>query len=76
MKKQQKNQYYLERAKNISPKDLTYLEKCKEVKIFSNKEVTQILDFILKAVQLDVGSLKEQKGILYFINYSITVRLK
>lgn len=76
IRKQQKSAYYIERTKELNPIELTRLEKCKEVKVFSNKEPGQVLDFILKAVQLDVSALKDQKGVLCFLNYALTVRLK
>lgn len=76
VRKQQKSAFYVSRTRDLSADELTRLEKCKEVKVFSNKEPGQILDFILKAVQLDVGDLKDQKGVLCFINYAMTVRLK
>ena len=76
IRKQQKNAYYVKRSKDLSADELTRLEKCKEVKVFSNKEPNQILDFILKAVQLDVDILKEHKPVLCFFNYAVTVRLK
>ena len=76
LRKQQKSAYYLQRTRQLGAEELTKLEKCKEVKVFSNKEASQIADFMLKAVQLDVSSLESQKAVMCFLNYALTVRLK
>lgn len=74
--KLEKCEYYEKRSELLNGEDLNYLEKCKEKTLFKFRDIKKVYVVINKFSDIEIDFLKNNKFLIKFVNYLLTMILK